>query len=129
MDDLFSFEPDPVIDDARVIETTSWIDGKEPTGEHRYRYSVSLDDSEGSPPITVWCTSYPVIRRTPRGAWIAVDGTERFVLDGPGRQAVRPPDEEPGPHFILEAVAVASEPRETQSKSRTARRGVGKETD
>ena len=49
----------------------------------RYRYVDYVSDMN-TPPISLY--SFPVLRKTPHGAWIDVWGKEKFVLDGEGRR-------------------------------------------
>lgn len=53
-------------------------------------YSDGYDDARSyrlnRPHIAIYMWRYPVLKRTPKGAWIEPDGERRFVLDGPGKR-------------------------------------------
>lgn len=55
----------------------------------RFRYVDPHDSDEGAEP---WLTSYTIFKKTPKGCWIVLSGSEpskynqKFILDGHGRR-------------------------------------------
>ena len=71
-----------------TIKLTSNTDASEPDLGHYYRYMEiryaaplnEYDEPQGRGRLEVVLLTYPVIKRTPKGAWIHADGERKFVL-------------------------------------------------
>lgn len=80
---LRPFDAGGRVGDACLVALSARPSLSLPDAEPWYRYSCSLTGYDG---LTVYLERYPVVRRTPCGAWVDDYGTRRFCLHGPGKR-------------------------------------------